>query len=237
MPCSQAERVAAGALARLGYSADVVTAPRPGVPGTVVGHRLGGWVPDTDMSGPTYTVTVTVVCSNHGAEFDAVTDEPVPASLSFNSDFTGLVEKLSVRRPERRPGADPVETGLVIGVEQLRGGDATAEFGADLTASGITPVRIKIDNRTDRTYRFAAARVRLVTEEGERVDPLGETAAPPVPADLQAAMQRKRIGDGQLAPRAVLSGFLYFPASAYRRATVVLIDEQTDEEEGFSVEF
>ena len=237
MPCREAERVASAALVRLGYSADVTVSPRPGVPGTVVGHRVAGWNPYSNDTGSTYTVTVTVACSNHGAEFDAVTDEPVPGSLSFRSDFAGLVEKLSARLPTKRPAVDHAETGLVISVEPLRGGDATADFGAGLTAAGITPVRLKIDNRTDRTYRFAAARVQLVSQEGERVEPLADGSLAKVPADLQAAMHQKQIGDGQLAPHAVLSGFLYFPASAYRRATLVLIDEATDEEEGFSVEF
>jgi hypothetical protein len=237
MPCSEAEGVASAALVRLGYTADVTTAPRAGAPGTVVGHRVADWNPYSSETGPTYTVTVTITCSNQGAQFDAVTDEPVPESLSFKSDFAGLVEKVSARRPTTRPAVDHAETGLVIGVEPLRGGDAAAEFGSGLSAAGITPVRLKLDNRTDRTYRFAAARVQLVTQEGERVEPLADGSLAQVPADLRATMRQKQIGDGQLTPHAVLSGFLYFPASAYRRATLVLIDEATDEEEGFSVEF
>lgn len=236
MPCSEADRVAKGALLRLGYSPETVAAPKPGAPGTVTGHKNSGWSSGTPEPGSESTATVTVTCSNRGAEFEAHTDEPLPGSLSFKTDFAAAVQKVAARRITRPQFKERPETGLVISVEPLRGGDASAEFGADLTAAGITPVRLKIDNRTDRTYAFAADGVQLVTQEGERVEPVGEDTAK-LTGDLQTALRKKRIADARIAPQGVLSGFLYFPASAYRRATLVLIDQETEEEEGFSVDF
>lgn len=237
MPCTEAQRVAKGALLRLGYSPDAAVAAQPGVPGTVIGHKNSGWATATPEPGVEYTATVTITCSNQGARFEAQTDEPFPGSMSFKSDFERMIQAVAARRITRPRLAEQPATGLVISVEPLRGGDSSAEFGTDLTASGITPVRLKIDNRTDRTYAFAADSVQLVTQEGERVEPLPDDKAGQLSAGLQAALRRKRIADGRLAPQAVLSGFLYFPASAYRRATLVLIDQETEEEEGFSVEF
>ena len=99
-----------------------------------------------------------------------------------------------------------------MAVEALRSSDARSGRGFDLPADGVTRVRLTIDNRTDRTYAFAGTRVRLESQEGARAKPLTDAET-------------------------VIKGFLYFPASAYRRATVVLIDQETEEEEGFSVEF
>jgi len=237
MACTEATRVASGALLRLGFDPEMVAAPQPGVPGTVVGRRNTGWSAATPEAGEVYTATVTISCSNRGAEFDAVTDLPLASALAFKTDFASTIDTVASRRINRPRLAERPATGLVIGMEPLRGGDVTSEFGSDLSAAGITPVRVKIDNRTDRTYTFAAARVRLVTQEGERVKPLADDGQAQLTATLQATMREKRITDAPIAPNAVVSGFLYFPASAYRRATVVLIDQATEEEEGFSVEF
>ena len=236
MPCTEADRVAKGALLRLGYSPETTAAPKPGAPGTVIGRKNSGWSSGTPEPGSESTATVTITCSNRGAEFDAQTDEPLPGSLTFKTDFASALQTVAARRVSRPQLTNRPETGLLISVEPLRGADAAAEFGADLTSAGITPVRVKIDNRTDRIYAFSADGVQLVTQEGERVAPVAETATP-LAGDLQATLRDKRIADGRIAPRDVLSGFLYFPASAYRSATLVLIDQETDEEEGYSVEF
>ena len=107
-----------------------------------------------------------------------------------------------------------------------RGSEASAEFGYDLSASGITPVRVKIDNRSDRTYAFSADAVQLVTQEGARTPPLTDASTDKLAGSLQPTVRKKRIPDATLAPKDVLTGFVYFPVSTYRRATVVLIDQE-----------
>ena len=71
--------------------------------GTVVGRRNTGWNLTNPEPGSEYTVTVTVTCSNQGARFDAETDEPVPASLTFARDFRTAVERIASRKRETRP--------------------------------------------------------------------------------------------------------------------------------------
>ncbi|MFN8641765.1 MAG: hypothetical protein U0802_08960 [Candidatus Binatia bacterium] len=237
-PCTEATRVARAALLRLGYDGDVVTPAQPGTPGRVVAHKAGGYDSVTNQAARQYTATVEVTCSNAGATLAATTDEPIPGSLTFSSDFTRTVDAVAARRVDRPHVASRPEAGVVIAVEPLRGGDARSALGVDLPAAGVTPVRLKVENRSDRTYAFATARVRLETQEGER-------AAPLAPADVAAragagarqAVVDRAIADAVLAPRDAVTGFVYFPASAYRRATIVLIDQETEEEEGFSVEF
>ena len=237
MPCSQAARVASGALFRLGYAPESAEAPQPGLPGRIVGRKSSGWAAAKPEPGPVYTATVTVTCSNQGAAFDALTDEPLPGALSFKVDFAKAIAAVAARRTVRPELADRPASGLVISIEPLRSADASKEFGADLPAAGITPVRVTIDNRSDRSYGFAAERVKLVTQENDSVEPLAAGDAGKTTAAVQAAVRSKRIVDTTVAPHAVHSGFLYFPVSAYRRATLVLIDQSADEEEGFSVEF
>ncbi|HMA45845.1 MAG TPA: hypothetical protein VKP11_01325 [Frankiaceae bacterium] len=238
MPCAEADRVARAALLRLGYDGDVVTPAQPGTPGQVVGHKAGGYDYVTNAATRQYTATVAITCSNAGATLDATTDEPLPGSLTFKSDFARNVDLVAARRVQRPQLASRPETGVVIAVEPLRGGDARDALGVDLPASGVTPVRLTIDNRTERAYAFAATGVRLESQEGERTAPLtsaevGRRAG----AGGQQAASEHAIADAVIAPHAVIKGFLYVPASAYRRATVVLIDQETEEEEGFSVEF
>ena len=238
MPCSEAARVARGALLRLGYESEVVATPQAGAPGKVVGHKAGGYDYVTNAATRTYTATVTITCSNSGATLEAVTDEPLPGSLTFKSDFANTANAVAARRIQRPRLASQPETGMVISVEPLRGGDAGREFGINLPADGVTPVRITVDNRTERTYAFSATRVRLENQEGGRVAPLTDAEiAARTGGHAQAAIDQRRILDAVLAPKAVATGFLYFPAAAYRRATVVLIDQETEEDEGFSVEF
>jgi hypothetical protein len=238
MPCTEAVRVARGALLRLGYDGDVVIPARPGAPGRVVGRKAGGYDYATNAATRQYTATVEVTCSNAGATLAASTDEPLPGSLTFTGDFARAADAVAARRLQRPHVASRPEAGVVIGVEPLRGSAARNALGSDLPAAGVTPVRLTIDNRTERAYAFAAARVRLESQEGERIAPLGDAeAARRAGTAARQTLAEHAIADAVIAPAGSVTGFLYFPASAYRRATVVLIDEATQEEEGFSVEF
>ena len=238
MPCAQAARVARAALLRLGYTIAQTVRPKPGNPGSVVGHKNSGWSARSPEPGDQYTARVSITCSNQGAEFEGVTDEPWTARLFFRRDFSRAISTVAAQRVSPPRIKHTPERGLLISVEPLRSGDATSEFGADLTASGITPVRLRITNRTDRTYIFHPAKVQLVTQEGARMAALPMAkVVPAVGTELQGVLRDKQIGDGNVPPDAVLSGFLYFPASAYRRAKLVLIDQASEEAEGFSVDF
>ncbi|MEO8604719.1 MAG: hypothetical protein ABI629_19275 [bacterium] len=235
MPCTEAARVAQGALLRVGYVPEATTVPQPGTPGVVVSKRAAGYDIASNQASHYYTTTVTLTCSNSGADFDAITDEPLPGSLSFKTDFAKAIETVAGRRIQRPALAERPATGMVIAIEPLRGGEARSGLGVELP--GVTTVRMKLENRTERTYIFSGDGVQMVTQQGDRVGPLdaAQTAKQVGAAAGTAASQR--IADGVLAPKAVLSGFLYFPSSAYQRATVMLIDQETEEEEGFRVEF
>ena len=239
MACSQATRVARGALLKMGYTVAAVEAPAAERPGRVVGNKTTGWSPVDPQAGSVHTATVAITCSDRGAEFEAVTDEPWLAKVAFRRDFPAIIAEMAERKKTYRPGIDDVpHSGLNVTVEPIGGRDSVGEFGVDLTGAGITPVRVRIENRTERAYLFRGSTVRLVTESGSRKKPLKAEKVTPAlipPGDRQLA--RTLIADGEIAPGEVRTGFLFFPSSAYKRASVVLIDRETDESEGLSIEF
>ncbi len=243
LTCAQATRAAREAVMFMGYSITAVQPAKAGVPGRVIGTRNAGWTLRNPEEGMLYTVTVTVSCSDAGATFDAVTDEGVNTQLTFAQKFAAAVKEKTSGRKERRPGIpEPPPQGIVITVEPERGGTAQAGFGVNLPG-GVMPVRIEITNHSRRRYRFTRDGVDLVTEQGERARPLsldaasahltgsGDTSA------ITTLLQEKAITDAEIPPGASLSGYLYFNAAAYRRARLILTDLDSDESEGFSVEF
>jgi hypothetical protein len=238
-------RSARAALLQMGYSISSVQKATAETPGYVVGTRETGWTPYSPEAAEQHTVTVTVRCSDAGAEFQAVTDEDWTRQLNFPNRFSEAVQSNvpSGERPAPRQRDEPEATGLVLRIEPQRPGQARSEFGIDLTAAGITPVKVEIRNLTDRRYGFRRAEVVLVTVEGRRQEPMSLAAAAELlsaqdpDGRLHERLGKKSIGDGELAPGARLEGFLYFAASTYRRARVVLVDLESDESEGFSVAF
>jgi hypothetical protein len=93
-------------------------------------------------------------------------------------------------------------------------------------------VRIKIQNRTERRYRFRSDKVQLISQEGQRLSAVDGTEAM-----SGGRVQDQLAEEATIEPGGTLEGVLHFPATTYRRATVVLIDVESDEPEGFSVEF
>jgi hypothetical protein len=238
MTCAQATGIARRALLKLGYTIDKVEPAKSGVPGKVVGIRHTGWTPRVAEEDDVYRTEITVRCSDAGSTFEGATTEPFTRRLGLRRDYPSAIAAVT-QQPVRRPKiSEEPEQGLIITVEAQRSRDADAIFGADLPASGVTPVQVKIDNRTDRTYAFSRERVKLVTQDGRNATPLSQRdLADKLGAGLPAQLDTKLIADGDLSPGAQRSGFMYFPAAAYRRATIILLDRENDEAEGFNVEF
>jgi hypothetical protein len=243
LTCSEATRAARQALMRLGYSITRVTPAKAGAPGTVVATRDTGWSPASPEPGTVHTATVTITCSDSGAEFIAGTDEGFIERMSFPQRFTAAVQAAVGRKTAQPKATNEEPRGLLVSVEPQRGTAAQHEFGADLPAAGITPVKIEIKNRSDRRYDFKSSDVELLTEEGSHVEPLSLADAvaclgsSPDAAAARQRMSQKELQDRDIPPGLSLDGYLYFKAAAYRRARVVLTDVESDEAEGFSVEF
>lgn len=240
MPCAEAMTVARGAVTRMGYTIERVEPAAPESPGRVVGRRTSGWTAAAPEPGTEYMVLVRVSCSDQGSVFEAATDESVERRLGFRQQFPREIEEIARRRTRPSPprAGAPAKQGLVISVTLLRGGEARQEFGADLPAAGVTPVRVTLENRSSRTYGFSPDKVQLVTQGGERVRalPAADLAGRLDPA-VAAGARGRLVAEGDVGPGGTVSGFLYFPVSAYRRANVVVIDRGADEAEGFRIDF
>lgn len=237
--CSEALAASVTGLQRLGYTIVAVERARPDQPGKVTATRAKGYsAASPEASGEASAVTVEVRCSDAGATVDAVSNESGMERVRFPGSFSEAFRSAVVAN--RRP--DPVvrrvepERGLVVDVRPLRGFEASEALGQDVAAVGLTAVRIEIDNRGERAVRFDATAVRLVTTQGER-------RSPSTAADLAklgatgAAVAQAQIESGDLAPGAKRSGFLFFPAASYARASVVLTDIESGESEGLSIRF
>jgi len=237
MTCRQAPATARGALRRLGYETEEARAPEPGRPGEVRAVKRTGWM--TGEAGSEYHAIVELRCDNRGAELIAFSDESLFGRLALRRDFSRYVAELAVRRPAP-PGGGHDTAGqkrLDVAIEPLRSG-GTGLFGADLGHVGMTAVRVVVHNGTEREYGFAIARLQLFSQEGERRqalphDEVLRRAGP----ELGAVLVRKALRDSVISSHGSLDGFLFFPASTYARASVVLIDLASQEAEGMSVEF
>ena len=88
-------------------------------------------------------------------------------------------------------------------------------------------VEVKINNGTDRAYLIKANKVSLRAESGERVRPLEASEDSPTPI----------LTDQTIAPGAEVRGYLSFPPGSYTGARGFLIEERTQANEGFSIDF
>lgn len=247
LSCAQATEAAREAVFRLGYSLTDVQEPRPGVPGHVTGQLNTGWSPGTPEAGKTQTVHVTITCSDSGADFTAATDAGFGGQLAFPDKFADAlkvaVSDATASREQMPRIPEEAPRGLVVAVSPQRSDAARAAFGIDLPAAGITPVKITITNHSDRAYAFDRRNVELLTVQGKREAPLSLAAAVTRLkqagnfSDAETLLQRQRIANTQVPPNGSLSGYLYFTAAAYQHARISLTDVQTDEPEGFSVDF
>ena len=62
---------------------------------------------------------------------------------------------------------------------------------------------------------------------------IGAHAAQPPAAGQRKALQ----GEMTLQPGQTVSGYLFYPAGQYTSARTTLVDKETDEGEGFSIQF
>lgn len=226
LTCVEAQRIAIDTVRSMGYTITDATKPTPGTPGVILASRTEGT--------STHGLMVSVACTTLGAEVEAKSDQTGLTDLNFSSEFRRNFEAATVNRPPPRP---PAASGVDVLLTPERGG-SLADLGVNVDTAGLLPVTVRITNHTPRTYRFQVNGVRLQTAAGDRVAALeGEALTAQVGSDDGAALRQKALHDSDVAPNATLTGLLFFPFNSYSRARVELIDKQSDEAEGFAIEF
>jgi hypothetical protein len=223
LSCQEANQLAYRAVTTLGFSIVSFQAASPGQPGHILARK---------ESRPDGRVSIT--CSDSGAIVEPEkAGLPIP-SLIGNAEHPNefpqvFTQSFNVLRMNQDYAAQKgPEKGLILTMTRLNSFESQIELGADLPAGGVLPIRVVINNNTPRPYGLDAAKVYLLSDGGGRV----------APSPAPAAGQGKTLqGELTIQPGQTLTGYLFYPAGSYASARTTLIDKETDEGEGFSVQF
>jgi hypothetical protein len=256
LTCARANDYSFRALRGMGFTISAFEPAAVGRLGAIHGSREERGVQN---------VTVTITCRSDGtADIDASEDGRLLGQIDFKRGFylafTGVAAQSAVieaaaREEAQRPLEQKRMKGLRVLLQPVPGQGAKLDFGFDLAADGILPVRVTINNASTRSYNLDPDDVALIQGDGTRVHPLpveevvervvaaeraksGDGPAPPAgSADIA-----RRLRDRLLQTRAVsanqrLRGYLYFPVGSYSKGRVTFEDQESEEAEGFVVEF
>ncbi|HUI24929.1 MAG TPA: hypothetical protein VL403_02500 [Candidatus Kryptonia bacterium] len=255
MTCDEANRFAYDALKAMGYTITTFTPAAAGGSGIVKGT-----IEEGKRSG---SVTVEVSCTGAGPTIYASEDGKLLGQLEFRRafymNFTGVVSQRraldqAAKEQAALPLAQRKQQGLEVLITPARGLDARLELHVDLTPAGVLPVRIAINNRTGLRYQLDPEDIVMVRADGERIGPLTvdavmervrSAATAPAndetpPPDLSAVLQQLQsmlFTTTDLPPDASAKGFLFYPLDTYQRARARITESQSEETEGFVVEF
>jgi hypothetical protein len=258
LSCDDANRTTYKALTALGFSVTSFTPAAMGRAGEAHGTRDA-----QRANGGAQNVTITIACGPTGAAVDAHDDDKLLGQVEFKRAFFlsfTSTQHMDERRREMEEkvaaGTAPASQqpqGLQVKIEPVRGQASKLDFEMDMAAAGILPVRVRVTNATSRIYRVAADDVQLVGRDRARVPPLSVAAAAarvmkssdasgkPLTA-LSEAELVDRLGKAlftttRIDARSDSSGYLFFPLGDYARARMLVTDTETEEAEGFAVEF
>jgi hypothetical protein len=256
LTCVQANEYAFQALQSMGFAISAFDPAVVGHEGTIHGSRKERGVQN---------VTVTINCLSDGtANIDASQDSEllgrVELKRGFYFAFTGVAEQTAIREAAAREEAQrPLEQkkqkGLRVLLQPIAGQGAKLDFALDLAADGILPVRVTINNASARSYSLDPDDVVLVQPDGTRVHPLpidqvvehvaaaeraksdGAAATPTDSAATTQCLRDRLLQTHAVSANQQLSGYLYFPLATYTKGRVTLEDQESEEAEGFVVEF
>lgn len=219
LTCEEANQLAYQAVTTLGYSVSSLQVASTGQAGMIEAKKEGA------SNG-----RVTITCAGGG-----IAVEPERAGLplpslkgkqiaSFPQLFTQTFNILLMQK-----GYAPQQGAtLTMTMTRLNNFESQMELGSDLSAGGVLPVKVVITNNTSRPYGLDAGKVFLMAEGGRRVAPV----APPA-----SGREKALLGEMTILPGQIVTGYLFYPSGAYSSARTTLIDKETDEGEGFSVQF
>lgn len=239
MSCSEASRATRAAIMRAGYTLTSAKDAEAGKVGEFVAEQEAGYSTADPTSRGKRTLAVTVECSDSGSDITAVSSEQGLAGLGFGRRFQSAFDQETARRTERPRIESEKPRGLQVKMVPLLANDSRDALGTDLPSAGVTPVRVELINDSTRSYRVTTSDFALFTVEGKRNDPL---TLQDVSKRMAAGSDTSNLVREQLAPTTLepgdkVNGFLYFPAASYRRGRALLVDVETEEPDGFSIDF
>jgi hypothetical protein len=259
LSCDDANRLAHDTLIALGFRITHCD-PAAGVQrGTLKGEREG-----KPSGAEIERANVILDCTGAGVSLDAEEEGKLVGQVDFKRGFFMSfvsVRQLAAQRAEMetKMAARALPPSLQRGdvrvlLEPVLGPSTKLDFGFDLHAAGVLPLRVRIDNLTARSYSLDPGEIRLTRTDRTRVAAMSVEDAAALVAEARdpqtgrplTSLGRERIVERlrqnlfvarRLATGANAHGFLYFPAAEYTRGRVVLTEEESGETEGVAVEF
>jgi hypothetical protein len=219
-PCEQANRIAHLAIEHLGYKVTEFTPAAVGKPGIVKGKK------DKEPE-----VFITLFCEGRMVTMDTSADSPLlknsefyTAIIDFRRGFLATYKaQRSVIPPSPRAAS---EDQLQVVMHPLSKSDAKAALGSEITS--MLTVQVEIANPTKRSYQLDPEKILLVSIGGERIKPILEK---------DNAFPVHALTNQSVAPGGQVKGYLYYPLGTYTGARGALVEEKSQEREGFEVPF
>ena len=240
LSCEQAQHLAYRTVERMGYRVTSTTRATPGKTGAIQARQT--------RSGQTALVRVTIQCQPQSVVVDAaslstldvasptphplVTDyhereaprltenRPPPTTYfrrAFYSLFHGLANNVKRYGPEGQ---------VYVHIRPLPPMEAELLFG--VRTPDIFIVAVEVANRTQQTYVFDTEQVHLLSVTGGTVGALAEKDAASLPPPMVSQA---------LAAQVATHGYLYYPAGEYLSVQGTLTEVQSQEWQGFQIEF
>lgn len=252
LSCEDANRYAHQSMRSLGYTVTEFRLARLGEAGMIKGTKPG-------ERGEIHTGKVLIRCEPGEVRLSAAEEQLFKQDLTFTRGFfltfTSLADHAAESASwERQRSGGTTSGGVKFKIQPQIGLESKLDFGEDLAGAGILAVKVTVENGSDRTYKLDPAAIELRPIEGDSKVaqlPLPAAAAalarataadagegaPPAPRGFEALLRERMLAARTLRPSDQADGFVYFPAGRYRRARATLVDIETEEPEGFLVEF
>ncbi|MBI4517908.1 MAG: hypothetical protein HY699_19045 [Deltaproteobacteria bacterium] len=252
LSCEEANRCAHDTLKAMGYTITAFSPAAAGGQGFIKGARDDG----------AKSVTVALSCAATGPTIAASEDGKLLGQLDFKRGFylafTGLVSQRQAhaavaQQQAALPLAKRKQQGFEVLITPMPGYESRMEFAADFGAAGVLPIRVVINNRSERRYQLEPQEIVMVRADNQRVHPLSvaavmerlrQAAAAMVPgqpgsdlAALPPQIEAKLLTTTEMGRDSSAQGYLFYPADHYTRARVLVTEAESEETEGFLVEF
>jgi hypothetical protein len=257
--CDEANRFAYQALTGMGFEVTEFEPAAPGRRGTLRGTR--------ERSGTqagTQSAVVKIDCDPEGVSVVASDEGNLlgqrDLKWGFYLGFLAARDTSAVRKEmEGKIAAGTAPESMQrrdvrILLNPIADHSAKLDFGFHAAARGVLPLRVRINNLTERSYLLDPEAIRLTRADRQRVRPISpdqaaalitaardadtKNAVTPMSLDeVSARLRQKLFTVNRLPPGAEADGFLYFPAGDYERGRVLLTEEASGETEGFLIEF
>ena len=220
-PCEQGNRISRLAIERLGFKVTEFTPAAIGKPGIVKGTQEGE-----------KPAVITISCEpNHNVMMETSMDGPLARHKEFyitiSNFYQGFYAIFKGERgmvaAEKVPASD---NQIHVAMKPLNGTEMKIAFGAE--SKKYLPVLVEIANRTKRSYQLDIAQVMLLSSAGGRVKPLAEKTG---------AFPAQALTNQSIAPGTSIKGYLYYPVGSYSGARGSFTEAQSQEREGFDVQF